>query len=187
MTLEDYAVGGANVHDLVEPFATRVLSLCDYFGGRLTILSGFRTNAEQWALYLKLGPGLAAYPGTSNHERGGAVDFQLNNGLTWVKVHTEAPNHGLKFPLPSEDWHAEADPAWTSPLTPQSLPEDDDMPYTPEQIKELVKEALVESLGEGFDGAPTIIDEGRIKMKLSDGQYWPLGDVLEFIHRQTKH
>lgn len=183
MTLEDYADGDANVSDLDPDFAGRVLELCDFFGGRLTIDSGYRSNAEQWVMFRRYGYPRAAYPGTSNHERGLAVDFAVNNGLTWVKVHAEAPRKGIRFPHMTpggliEEWHAEPDPTWQ--------PEEDDMPYTPDQIKELVKEGIAEALGTSYEGADVIVDGGVVKMKLNDGQYWSLGDVLEFIHRQTK-
>lgn len=56
-----------------------------------------------------------------------------------------------------------------------------------DDIKQASKEALCEALGEGFDGAPPIIDNGVVKLKLSDGNYWALGSVLEFTHRQTRH
>lgn len=44
-----------------------------------TINEGYRTYADQAALYARLGPKIAARPGTSLHERGAAVDLGLGD------------------------------------------------------------------------------------------------------------
>lgn len=64
--------------------------------------------------------------------------------------------------------------------------EDALMAMTPDDVKTIVKEALAEALGSAFDGAPVIVDNGVVKLKLDDGQYWPLGAAVEFIHRHAK-
>jgi hypothetical protein len=76
-------------------------------GTNVYIESGFRTYDQQVALVQKHGlygqGGLAAAPGTSNHEVGMAVDF--GGDLTWV--HNNAHRYGIHFPVPGEPWHAE--------------------------------------------------------------------------------
>lgn len=64
--------------------------------------------------------------------------------------------------------------------------EDPLMALTADDIKALVKEALVEAIGPGFDGSPSIIDGGVVKVRLDDGNYWPLASVFEFTHRHAK-
>lgn len=145
--LADYCLPGADP-DLQEPLATRLLGLLEHFAGRLMILSGRRDTAEQqvlfdqWDEYAKdpvqwhidhpgqKPPALAARPGTSKHENGGAADLKLFDGLTWKPVHAEGARRGLHFPIPKEDWHAEPIPGWVDE-------EDDDM--TDEQIDRLAK------------------------------------------------
>jgi len=80
-------------------------------GVNLVGVSGHRTNAQQWELYRlwKAGRGnLAAYPGTSRHEFGQAVDVHTAN-CTDVKVTSwlKANAHRFRFKLTvkSECWH----------------------------------------------------------------------------------
>lgn len=133
MTLADYRTSDAVSVALAEPFGTRLGGLLDHFDGRLLILSGWRSTAEQIVLYgmrktYELDPeawvrdfpgqpipAVAAFPGTSNHERGLAADLQLRDGLTWRLVHAEAETRGLRFPVAGEDWHCEPDPAFIDP------------------------------------------------------------------------
>ena len=82
---------------------------------RIGISSGFRTRAQQQALYnrYKAGKGaLAAAPGRSNHEHGNAVDLdypddpaQRRAAVQWVRQN--AARFGIHFPVRGEDWHAE--------------------------------------------------------------------------------
>jgi hypothetical protein len=74
-------------------------------GGNLGITSGFRTTAQQAALFAKSdksGVKVAA-PGHSNHEKGLAAD--LNGSLDLA--HQLAPLFGLTFPMSYEPWHIE--------------------------------------------------------------------------------
>lgn len=72
-------------------------------GQRIYVTSGWRSRAEQAALYERLGPGIAAPPGSSNHERGRAADInpgrEVFDGM--------ARNFGLGFTVPHESWHIE--------------------------------------------------------------------------------
>jgi hypothetical protein len=102
------------------------------------LVSGFRSQAEQEALYAQYGPGRAAKPGTSNHERGLAVDIGVRSRLAvngqWptdieTKVNRIASRHGLRSPLDWEDWHYEADPTWKPPA------EEDDVEFTDVKVE----------------------------------------------------
>jgi secretion/DNA translocation related TadE-like protein len=72
----------------------------------LWIVSGFRTHAEQAALF-EAKPGLAAPPGQSNHELGLAADLGYPSPEAEDKAHVEASGCGLDFPVPYEPWHVE--------------------------------------------------------------------------------
>ena len=79
-------------------------------GVALRIVSGFRTNAQQQALYdsYLAGTGnLAARPGYSNHQSGHALDLNTSaSGVyTWLQNH--AASFGFKRTVPSEIWHWE--------------------------------------------------------------------------------
>jgi len=87
-------------------------------GSPVKIASSFRTMAEQEAAYKKYGPTRAAEPGTSNHQMGLAVDFQLStgdNGATKVagtdKIYdwltANASTYGIAK-LSTEAWHWQA-------------------------------------------------------------------------------
>lgn len=176
MSIDDYTEPGANTRDLVEPFRSRVAAMCEHFRGRLTIDSGYRSFAEQTALWNRYGPPRAAKPGTSNHERGAAVDFSLNAGLRWPEVHDEAPRRGLCFPLAYEDWHCEADPAWVPPA-----PTEDDV---------FDKEAYAQAIGatiappdDEFAGMvciPLLNDKG-------DGtKLYPFATAVGYTHQELK-
>jgi uncharacterized membrane protein len=75
-------------------------------GVSLEISSGHRSRAEQEKLYAayKNGTGnLAAKPGTSNHEKGQAIDFKNTSGAySWLAKNAE--RFGFKN-LPGEPWH----------------------------------------------------------------------------------
>lgn len=48
-----------------------------------------------------------APPGSSNHQKGVAVDLQYLNPAARQWMHANAPKYGLNFPLSNEDWHLE--------------------------------------------------------------------------------
>ena len=72
----------------------------------LWIVSGFRTRAEQAALF-EAKPDLAAPPGQSNHELGLAADLGYPSTPAEDAAHAEATGCGLEFPVPYEPWHVE--------------------------------------------------------------------------------
>ncbi len=84
----------------------RMVAAAKKDGVDLQIRSGHRSHQEQEVLYQKYlnGTGnLAAKPGTSNHEKGQAVDFANNRGAyAWLAKN--ATNFGFKN-LPGEPWH----------------------------------------------------------------------------------
>jgi secretion/DNA translocation related TadE-like protein len=71
-----------------------------------TVISGFRTHAEQALLY-RLYPDLAAPPGHSMHELGLAADLAFPSSDAGERAHGLAPACGLIFPYPHEPWHVE--------------------------------------------------------------------------------
>lgn len=170
MSLDDFAMPGVSTNIDAE-LGRRLLRLLEYFAGRVVIASGYRSHAEQQALYDawiatgKTDPPSVAVPGRSLHERDPAQAADLHRTdptLTWGEVHYTAAALGLCFPINREDWHTQADPAWI----PQ--PEDDDM--TPDQ------------LAQAFGGA--LDAQGRIVVPLADGNLYPLGNILGFIHQE---
>ncbi|MFP2905004.1 peptidoglycan-binding protein [Pyxidicoccus sp. 3LFB2] len=81
----------------------------------LKVNSGFRTMAEQQALYRAYQNGtgnLAAKPGYSNHQGGIAVDINVGGTGTstyrWLAAN--AKNYGFVRTVPSEPWHWEFRP-----------------------------------------------------------------------------
>lgn len=134
--LADFCLPGADP-DLQEPLASRLLRLLEFFGGRVMISSGYRSSAQQQALYDAWEdsgytvPSIVAKPGTSKHEREPAEAADLHRtdpeDLKWGEVHYTAAAFGLRFPIPSEDWHVELDPAWVEPEPEEWDMTDDDM------------------------------------------------------------
>jgi len=66
--------------------------------------SSYRTFAEQQQLYAELGAGMAAFPGTSNHGLGIAIDLPSSWMWEWMK------QHGAKYGWQKteafhEPWH----------------------------------------------------------------------------------
>jgi hypothetical protein len=72
----------------------------------LSIVSGFRTHAEQAALFEEK-PGLAAPPGHSLHEVGLAADLGYPSEKAREMAHRSASSCGLEFPMSYEPWHVE--------------------------------------------------------------------------------
>jgi hypothetical protein len=76
----------AREHRAVQPYAERWMALCtaaSSAGVELSIVSSWRSMAEQTYLYNKYGPNRAAAPGKSNHQRGWALDISMNEGLSY--------------------------------------------------------------------------------------------------------
>lgn len=77
----------------------------------LWVSSAFRSRSEQEALYAlyRAGGALAAKPGTSNHERGLAVDVACRSDQAKLRS-SLAAQCGLITPVKGEPWHMELDP-----------------------------------------------------------------------------
>ncbi len=180
MILADYCLPGADA-SFVEPFASRLLRLLEFFQGRVMIESGYRSTEQQQALYdaYLAGTGnLAAKPGFSEHEFGRAADLdRFDQSLSWGEVHYTAAAYGLKFPIPSELWHCEATPNWVDP-DPHQPPEDD-----------MTKEEFAAAIG------ATIPTEGPfaglVCVELADtpttGSLYPLASAVSYIHKEGKY
>lgn len=97
------------------------------FGHDLVINEAYRPIDRQWAYYRDppSGAGTAAYPGTSNHGWGLAIDFKLKPAeYAWMLAH--APRFGWVNPLWARDgkgveepWHWEH--AGTSAVVPDPI------------------------------------------------------------------
>jgi hypothetical protein len=91
-------------------FQAKLMAMIGASGGKIKIVSGYRSNEEQAALRAKAEkahPGeadkWAAKPGSSNHNKGFAADL----GGDLELAHKLAPQFGLHFPMSWEDWHVE--------------------------------------------------------------------------------
>ena len=84
------------------------------FGSQLRINSSYRSLQRQKELYAQLGPGTAAYPGTSNHGWGKAVDLWYTNAAyKWLRKNAskfgfrQIPGYETDNPDGHEAWHWE--------------------------------------------------------------------------------
>lgn len=84
------------------------------FGSQLKINSSYRSLQRQKELYAQLGPGTAAYPGTSNHGWGKAVDLWYTNAAyKWLRKNAgkfgfrQIPGYATDNPDGHEAWHWE--------------------------------------------------------------------------------
>jgi zinc D-Ala-D-Ala carboxypeptidase len=91
----------------------------------LWVVSGYRTRREQRILYERYRQGLgprAARPGTSNHQRGLAVDVLVGHEETptyrWLAAN--ACRHGFRRTVASEPWHWEYRPRSTRAPAPDT-------------------------------------------------------------------
>jgi LysM domain-containing protein/D-alanyl-D-alanine carboxypeptidase-like protein/putative peptidoglycan binding protein len=79
-------------------------------GVQLRVVSGFRSNPHQaklYRLYLQGRGNLAARPGYSNHQSGGALDLNTAapGALRWLNAY--GARYRFYRTVPSEDWHWE--------------------------------------------------------------------------------
>lgn len=102
----------ATTEGLDPQFSSRIQALVAASGGRVWIVSGYRSVERQQQLWdkavAKYGSAQAARkwvapPGSSNHNRGVAVD--LGGDLGWAKAN--AGRFGLHTPMSHEPWHFE--------------------------------------------------------------------------------
>lgn len=98
----------------------------------VTVTSGFRTYEQQAALYAKYkaGGNIAARPGRSFHEHGGALDATIGGkAIANVVGKTTLARHGLAAPVPGDPVHIQLSGAKASapsqaptPATDSSAP-----------------------------------------------------------------
>lgn len=100
--------------------------------GRDSASDTYRDLARQWDYYRNPpnGAGLAAYPGTSWHGEGLAVDAR-GSALTWLADH--GAEYGWVRTIPAESWHFEYD-------ADRDEHQEDEMPLSQEDL-EKVREA----------------------------------------------
>lgn len=123
----------ADVNDLAEPLRSIVAKILAESGGKVTIVSGRRSRAEQEVLYAKYLSGngnLAAKPGTSQHETGNAVDFGGDLNLAAQL----GAKYGLFATVPGEPWHFSAGDGMTTPDGMDDFAMDLDGSANPEDV-----------------------------------------------------
>ena len=102
---------GRNVENLDPDFQVRLANLFEamprHVRAQVRVGSAYRSTEEQAVLFARFGPGRAARPGNSNHERGLAVDLRNVRGDARTWVHDNAARFGLHFPYGHEPWHIE--------------------------------------------------------------------------------
>ncbi len=137
--------------------------------GALYVSEGFRTRAEQqvfWAAF-QAGGTKAARPGTSNHERGLAVD--VKTAVPYFSVRAKlAKRWGLHAPVSGEAWHMELDPkrgAMPATIVPAVAPVRPPLSTTVLLTVEL--EDAMKLTTARIDNAP--LDEGGNGWLLMDG------------------
>ena len=103
----------------------------------------------------------AAVPGTSNHGLGVAVDvtglggFDTSDGSAYARLAAVAPAHGWSNKAGrkiNEPWHWEYSPADDTKAKTPAPAQEDDMPFTPEELRGEVKTAISEMLLEVATG-----------------------------------
>ena len=107
------ATGGAGKHrsypflsgdtDFVPALGMALSRMARAAHTRISVTSGWRSYAEQAALFAKYGSPRAAPPGRSNHEDGRAADISPGHSVFGGL----ARRFGLTFPMSWEPWHIE--------------------------------------------------------------------------------
>lgn len=97
-----------------EQFAGRLQAMIAASGGRISVISAYRSVERQAQLYeegkRKYGDQVnrwVAPPGRSNHNHGLAVDLRYVNDEAKEWAHQNAARFGLMFPMDHEPWHIE--------------------------------------------------------------------------------
>jgi hypothetical protein len=112
-TIKVVTVDGKPVELATAMAYVRMQAAAKKAGVGITIVSGFRTMAEQKYLYNCYltgacnGGNLAAKPGYSNHQSGHALDLNTSSSgvYSWLTKH--GGSYGFKRTVPSEIWHWE--------------------------------------------------------------------------------
>lgn len=94
---------GAGRGWLAQPAAASLRRVDAAIGHPLQVTSAGRTNAEQWDAWRKYGSPRAAYPGTSTHESGLAVDTDERLDVLSEHGWTRPFNNPARKPY--EPWH----------------------------------------------------------------------------------
>lgn len=120
---DEFGISGANGQAVINSRASgavyAMVAAAKKDGVQLTASSTFRTMAHQTCLYNHTcGTALAAVPGTSNHQMGLAIDFNVPQCSTtiqgqcsdpgnpmWDWLYKNASDFGYKSAVASEAWH----------------------------------------------------------------------------------
>jgi hypothetical protein len=133
-------------------FAANLRAMIAESGGRITVVSGYRSPERQAQLW---GEALRRYgseaearkwvapPGKSNHNRGLAFDL----GGDLALAHQLAPKYGLHFPMGHEPWHIEPVGA-RAHSHPDAYTTDPNAPTEEDQATEGVFNTVASVLGE---------------------------------------
>lgn len=92
--------GGVRGHFRAARSLTQALKEARAAGHQVSLNSGFRTRDEQAALFAAKGPGWAAAPGHSVHEKGHAFDINLPEAAAGI-----LEKFGFARPYDHEPWH----------------------------------------------------------------------------------
>ena len=110
-----------------------------------SVTSSYRDPGEQMRLYngwvARLpGYNFALHPSKSDHCKGLAIDLAGVKAKAWFRVHGRP--FGWLFTDGSEDWHIAYREQYDQHAGPVPAPaQEDDMPYTPEQLAAIIKAA----------------------------------------------
>lgn len=150
---------------LAPSFRRRLERLLNDAPTRIAIRSGYRSRAEQQALYdaWRAGRGNPANrPGTSRHETGEAADLRWLGAGSQAWAHENASSYGLHFPYSHEPWHVESDG------TPDP-PESEDLDMTPDELRKIVRAEVDAAVALVIRGSKTHPDNlARIRAELRD-------------------
>jgi hypothetical protein len=105
---------GHKLHKSIAKQFRAMIASAKSSGHNFNINSSYRSYQRQKELYASLGPGTAAYPGTSNHGLGLAVDLNYTNaGYKWLRKNAskfgfrQIPGYETDNPDGHEAWHWE--------------------------------------------------------------------------------
>lgn len=177
---------------LKQPFKANVERMLATAGGRIYLASGYRSSAEQFALRRQngcagreydqrcAGNPITAIPGTSNHERGLAVDVHPTNSAEGYDfIHALGKTLNIYFPLwdgtrlrGREPWHGEPKsmtlaPGASAPHGGQLTPvEETDM--TPGQCRDKLGRKWYFAVG----------DNRALHAQINGGAFFEIGGIF---------